>query len=491
MVKSQTEQIDLGAYYTPPATVAHILAVIGSDRIHQAGKIIEPSGGDGIFVQGLLEAGANPSCIEVWDIDKDTELSIEQLNVAWSLGDTLKRDITPGLFDVVVGNPPYLNKRSAYIRENKGWLTKKFKEVGASETYVMFTYACAKGLQEGGRLGFVLSDTFLSLGTHRRFRDWLLENTKIVEISLAPARLFNVAVSTVILVVERCSDARSRDENTVRYFDRVPDETHYGDAAYLHEIRQDDLRLTPNHAFASVDPALLKLFATCPSLMSAGLDGHIGMHTRNNERYLVPADGSTAQAAAVASGDLMPYLKTGGIIDYWSPVREYIRWDATSRKAYVIPRTHYFGQQGVAISGISARLSARLLEAGCYWDTNKVMGFRNDTGLSDATVVGLLNSRLYNYLAKGVLNTTASIQIDDLRRLPLIPMLIEQIERVHQLVIGIVSRLRSGRGATKNAEARAEIDEIVFAAANIDSDLRRRIDDYWLSTESKRRSKST
>ena len=490
MVKSRTEQTDLGAYYTPPATVEYLLRVMGQERLREASRIVEPSGGDGIFVRGLLEAGVDPAHISVWDIDPDCQPSIEAFGADFSLGDTLGRDIAQGSFDAVVGNPPYLNKRSAYVRANKDWLGKKFKEVGASETYIMFTFACAAGLRHGGRLGFVLSDTFLTLGTHRRFRDWLLDHTKIIEVSLAPAKLFDVAVSTVLLVVERADgpgeeQIPERDNHIVRYYDRVPDEAHYGDPAYLHEIRQGDLRRLPNHALFAPDPQILALFEQYPSLIAAGLDGHIGMHTRDNAQYLVDAlalgePGYATQQAAVRAGELMPYLKTGGIIDYWSDVREYVKWDAVSRKAYVVPKTHHFGQSGVAISGVSARLSARLLEPGCYWDTNKVMGFRNETGLSDAVMVGLLNSRLYNYLAKAVLNTTASIQIDDLRRLPLIPLSPAQIEQIHRTVGEIITHLRTGKPSDRaQARARASIDEIVYSAGGIDSALRAIIDAHW------------
>jgi adenine-specific DNA-methyltransferase len=475
MVKSATEQTNLGAFYTPEKTADYIVGRVGQSRLITANRIIEPAGGDGVFVRSLLKSGVDPSVIEVWDIDPDTEPAIDQLGASFSLGDTLARTIPEKSIDVVVGNPPYLNKRSSYIRANRSWLSKKFSEVGASETYTMFTYAMVRALRPGGRLGFILSDTFLSLGTHRRFREWLLNNVKIVEITLAPSRLFNAAVTTAIIIVERCEADEERNDNIVEFYSRRRDETEYGNGVGIAKVRQADLWRTPNRAFIPVEKSVLNLFSVHPALGEAGIDGHIGMHTKDNRRSLVAVEANGAeaakQAAALKTGTLLPYIKTGGIADYWSPVREYLRWSGSMRKQYVMPAKNYFGKKGVAISGISSRLSARIMDAGCYWDTNKVMGFVNRTRYTDATVVGLLNSRLYNYIAKGILNTTSSIQIEDIRRIPLIDLSDDTAGKIDRLVKKIVLMLRSNSDADITP-LRKEIDQLVTNASGISADAK-------------------
>ena len=93
-------------------------------------------------------------------------------------------------FDFIIGNPPYLNKASAYIRKNKQKLKQIYGKINAHETYAMFIANSIWRLKEGGKLGFITSDSFLTLSTHKRLRNFILNNCKINEILLAPPNLF-------------------------------------------------------------------------------------------------------------------------------------------------------------------------------------------------------------------------------------------------------------------------------------------------------------
>lgn len=63
----------------------------------------------------------------------------------------------------------------------------------------MFTYMALRQLALGGQLVFLLSDTFLTLGIHRRFRQHLL-NYRIDSITLLPKGSFpQASVNTCIV----------------------------------------------------------------------------------------------------------------------------------------------------------------------------------------------------------------------------------------------------------------------------------------------------
>ncbi|MEJ2277822.1 MAG: TaqI-like C-terminal specificity domain-containing protein, partial [Candidatus Lokiarchaeota archaeon] len=100
---------------------------------------------------------------------------------------------------------------------------------------------------------------------------------------------------------------------------------------------------------------------------------------------------------------------------------EALKWDEESIKIYDIPKNVPFEEEGIVISGISSRMAARYMPPGCYWDSNKAIGFiLKNSSPSIEFFLGLLNSSLYNYLAKGIINNTSSIQISGIHALPII-----------------------------------------------------------------------
>ncbi len=77
----------------------------------------------------------------------------------------------------------------------------------------MFIVSSIWRLKSGGRLGFITSDSFLTLNTHTKLREFILNSCKIKEILLAPKHLFdnqNTSTSTVIIILEKCSGKENR-----------------------------------------------------------------------------------------------------------------------------------------------------------------------------------------------------------------------------------------------------------------------------------------
>jgi hypothetical protein len=102
------------------------------------------------------------------------------------------------------------------------------------------------------------------------------------------------------------------------------------------------------------------------------------------------------------------------------------------------------------------------MPAGCLWDSNKAMGFAaRNASVSLWYMLGVLNSKLYNFLAKKVLNTTNCIQIDDIRRLPFRYPSQETKALIETLVKQIVENLRKHPGYDYSRE-KGQIDELIF-----------------------------
>ncbi|MFX0011969.1 MAG: Eco57I restriction-modification methylase domain-containing protein, partial [Candidatus Hermodarchaeota archaeon] len=158
---SDLNQKELGAVITPQMTAKYIVSKLGKIKSNQ--KILDPCVGGGVFIKALLKLGVNKNQICGYDINPFYKASIEQLGINFKLVDTLLNisTETSNEFDFIIGNPPYLNKSSTYVKKNKLELKKIYGHINAHETYSMFIVNSIWRLKEGGKLGFITSDTFL------------------------------------------------------------------------------------------------------------------------------------------------------------------------------------------------------------------------------------------------------------------------------------------------------------------------------------------
>jgi len=479
---------ELGVVLTPPKTADYIVSKLGIIKHNQ--KVLDPCVGPGIFVKSLLKSGVGKSQIFCHDINSDYKTTIEDLGVNFKTVDNLLAFNSKCYdeYDFIVGNPPYLNKASNYVRKNRTELKKNYGKINAHETYSMFIVNSIWRLKEGGKLGFITSDSFLTLSTHFKLRNFILKNCVINEILLAPINLFdsqNVSTYPVILILTKCSKGKSkqvRDNNIMRIVPRIKNEEEYRNPPRITEIRQDRYKSLPfNIFFVDAEDQILDLFENAPKL-ELFIKGYIGMHTHDNKKFITAIEDTelasifrkkhdykneTEIYKIISKDDLetgkwKPYLKRGGGAQYYRPIMEALDWEQDSIFVYDIPKSVPFEEEGIVISGVSSRLAARYMPKGCYWDSNKAMGFIiKDKSISIHYFLGLLNSSLYNYLSKGILNNTNSIQLTKIHSLPFIKPDSDAHDEVSLLVKKIIENKKINLSYDYTEEQKS-IDNIIF-----------------------------
>ncbi len=141
----------------------------------------------------------------------------------------------PELVDAVVGNPPYTRQEEitkitgdtetakyktsiieTALYDNGEKLADISKRAGIHAYFFVHGY---KFLKEGGRFGFVVSNSWLDVGYGAGLQEFFLSHYKIVAIIESKIeRWFPGAdVNTCIVILERCPDSKVRDENPVRF----------------------------------------------------------------------------------------------------------------------------------------------------------------------------------------------------------------------------------------------------------------------------------
>ncbi|OQA36724.1 MAG: Modification methylase VspI [Parcubacteria group bacterium ADurb.Bin326] len=453
---------DLGAFYTPKHTVNYMVNLLfGFD---EKSKLLEPCGGDGAFISDILENNSLKSRqITVWDINPDVKNHIERLGVKFELKDALLQTIFQNddlfnkieKFTHIIGNPPYLNKQSSYIKKNKNKLKKIYDEIGVNDTYALFIYLCCHLLETNGQLCFITSDTYLTLGIHKKLRKFLLTNFVIKNITLCQHDLFKdtgALVNTCIIFLEN----RKIDENDIIIFNdcrNLEIGNYNGDKYYT---KQNKLLSYPDYIFDfNGNGKLIEKIEKAEKLIDF-VDGGLGMHTTDNEKFLAIVDYNGIKYAKngikkfvsvdeVKNKDWKFYHKKGGDTKYYLPAEYCIRWDNESIKSYKMPKNYNLREkrQGFLISGICSTLSARMATVGALWESNKAMCFfpKNPQKYPPEFFIGILNSDPYNKIIK-ILNHTNSIQIRDIKKLPLFNFDNNDIEQIVKIVKKIIEQMK-------------------------------------------------
>jgi len=146
----------------------------------------------------------------------------------------VKREILIPYFDTVIGNPPYTRwneiseNTKNLIKQNLSSEIKKYGLLKRSKggmraaqnpgIYEFWIIHASKFLKEHGRIGMIISNSWLQTDYGIAFSQFLLDNFKIKAIIDFSQRLFEIPmVATMILLLERCSNEEERNNNLVKF----------------------------------------------------------------------------------------------------------------------------------------------------------------------------------------------------------------------------------------------------------------------------------
>jgi type I restriction-modification system DNA methylase subunit len=131
-------------------------------------------------------------------------------------------------FDAVVGNPPYTRWKeipeevrgrilSLYGKVMRDYRLHRFITGGALPgIFIPWIMHSARFLKDGGRLGMIISDSWLQTDYGIGFMKYLADNFKIRAIIDISTRIFPVPlIGTCIILLEKCSSDVERDSNMI------------------------------------------------------------------------------------------------------------------------------------------------------------------------------------------------------------------------------------------------------------------------------------
>lgn len=214
----------MGAFYTP-GDVADRLVAIALDGVDGAPLVCDPSCGDGAFLLAAARAlearGLDPQRIArdlLWgsDVDAAAVDAARDAITAWtgtSPGDHLRwADGLDDLgwsehFDVVVGNPPFLNQlERATVRARP---TRWDECAGAyTDTAFLFVLVGLDLVREGGRVVLVQPQSFAAARDAAGVRDAVRRRGAVIGMWTCDEFVFDASVRVCAPVIERGASPR-------------------------------------------------------------------------------------------------------------------------------------------------------------------------------------------------------------------------------------------------------------------------------------------
>jgi hypothetical protein len=165
----------LGAYYTPADLVR---AVVAEALFPGARTVVDPAAGDGRF----LEATGLPERVGIDVAPASPEVEH---------GDALRRDWGGRTFDVVVGNPPYLNQMATATTRGGRSPHGGGPYADAAAEFLALAMRLAR---PGGRIGLVLPQSLLAARDAAPVRAMVDESAVLRWMWWSPTRMFDASV---------------------------------------------------------------------------------------------------------------------------------------------------------------------------------------------------------------------------------------------------------------------------------------------------------
>lgn len=379
-------------------------------------------------------------------------------------GDSLKKIIFrklrqihfPTHFDIILLNPPYLDKRD-YPPQLKTFMARHFKLIGRN-LYSAFLDRSIEFLAKDGRIGAVTPQTFMFIRSFETFRRFLLDRTVIETLAHTGLNTFEDAVVDCSLYVLKRQDSPSRRDNHVgQYFQLTTlSSAEEKNACILkaiedlrnrsfvttncYQYRQGDFNALPGSPWVYwISSGIRKVFTDLPKFSSLA-QFRQGLATTDNERFIrywweIPPDRialnyRNIQEAMTSGKKWFPYMKGGGYRKWYGMQKYLVNWsengkeikeEIVRRYAYlkgnwqwVAKNSEYYFREGVTYSYLtSGNFSARYSPPGSIFDVAGSSIFSDDP----YQILGILNSRWCRF-ALGLINHTVNFQVGDLQRLP-------------------------------------------------------------------------
>lgn len=374
--------------------------------------------------------------LDLYNIQRSKTEALNTLNIL---------ELLTNKFEVIVTNPPYLNKFDPTYKK----YLKKYYPNYSKDLFSVFIYKNMNMLVDGGYAGFMTPFVWMFIKTYEPLRKIVINSAKIdslVQLEYSAFEEATVPVDTFVLKKEsidkkgtyiRLSEFKGGMEIQSK---KVLEAIDNPNCEYLYHIDQRNFDKIPGSPIAYWAPqSLIEDFKNGIPLGEL-VDAKQGLATADNKRFLrywyevdfnkICFEAHNTDEAMKSGKKWFPYNKGGSYRKWYGNYDYVVNWenngyeikhftDKKGKQRSVVRNPDYYFKEAITWSLItSSRFSMRFREFGSIHDVAGMSAFSLDIDQLKL-LLALGNSNVMTKLVS-LLNPTINYQIGDIIRIPVI-----------------------------------------------------------------------
>lgn len=339
-------------------------------------------------------------------------------------------------YEVVVTNPPYLNK---FDKTLKKYLNNHYHDY-SKDLFTVFVYHNQELLSNNGYAGFMTPFVWMFIKTYEPLRRIIINHVKIdslIQMEYSAYEEATVPIDSFVL--------KKTHEDTIGTYirlsnfkggmdaqrDKVIKAIDNPNSDYLYHTDQDNFNKIPGSPIAYWAPQVLINDFEKGKPLGQLVDAKVGLQTGNNKRFLrywyevdfnnIYFDAHNTNEAKQSGKKWFPYNKGGSYRKWYGNYDYVVNWEndgyeikhftwTNGKQRSVVRNPEYYFKEAVTWSDVNSGLfSLRYRELGSIHDVKGMSAFSEDHDKL-LYLLGLLNTKIGNYVFK-MINPTISLQI--------------------------------------------------------------------------------
>ena len=359
-----------------------------------------------------------------------------------------------GGFDIVIGNPPYINIANLTDDYARMFYQRNYKTVkNKCDLYSIFTERAHGLLKMRGICSFIFSKSWLGTDSFSLFRKFLVSETKVIKLVDLPDKVFvNATVKTCIILF---SKAKTNNHTIIlENYDGIVFCKMDHSLTYKSIMRYDNYPFSFEHG---IDLSKVEVVA-----LGDIAEFSLGIKTSNDKKFI---------SNSPFPEDSYRLIRGRNIQRYNTPLSQEWIWyrpDLFMEKVGAGPRKleNFLVKKKILIQDIAQEICATI-DSNMYLCNDTInLIFGIDDKFKFEYVLGLLNSKPVRFWHKKIFPEGLHIKIYQLKEIPIPVVSFERQDTVVELVNQILLKKKSNPNADTSS-LEYEIDKLVYQLYNL------------------------